>query len=99
MLDGAERGLSPGLWTVDLTGHTPGHMDVRIADQDQSLLLVADMLFHPAVRPARADIGSLVEAELDTWLHHYNHDRPHPGYRNQGRRAWESVQRFVTQEG
>jgi hypothetical protein len=36
---------------------------------------------------------------LDAWLHHYNHQRPHLGYRNQGRRPWDTVQRFVSQEG
>ena len=27
-----------------------------------------------------------LQADLDAWLHHYNHERPHLGYRNQGRR-------------
>ncbi len=29
----------------------------------------------------------------------YNHERPHLGYRNQGRRPWETVERFVRQGG
>ena len=40
-----------------------------------------------------------LQAELDAWLHHYNHERPHLGYRNQGRRPWETVERFVRQGG
>ncbi|MGF1475919.1 MAG: IS481 family transposase, partial [Geminicoccaceae bacterium] len=40
-----------------------------------------------------------LQADLDAWLHHYNRERPHLGYRNQGRRPWETIQRFVTQEG
>ncbi|MGH6915391.1 MAG: integrase core domain-containing protein, partial [Geminicoccales bacterium] len=40
-----------------------------------------------------------LQADLDAWLHHYNHERPHLGYRNQGRRPWGTVQRFVRQEG
>jgi hypothetical protein len=36
-------------------------------------------------------------ADLDAWLHHYNHERPHLGYRNQGRRLWDTVERFVSQ--
>jgi transposase-like protein len=38
-----------------------------------------------------------VQADLDVWLHHYNHERPHLGYRTQGRRPWETVERFVGQ--
>ena len=53
----------PGLSTVDLTGHTPGHIGVRIADAGQSLLIVSDMLFHPLVHPARADIGFVFEQD------------------------------------
>ena len=36
---------------------------------------------------------------LDTWLHHYNTERPHLGYRNQGRRPIETINLFVSQEG
>jgi hypothetical protein len=31
-----------------------------------------------------------LQADLDSWLRHYNHERPHLGYRNQGRRPWET---------
>ena len=40
----------------------------------------------------RAKLFASVEAlqvDLDTWLHHYNHERPHLGYRNLGGRPWE----------
>jgi hypothetical protein len=33
----------------------------------------------------------LAQADLDAWRHHYNHERPHLGYRSQGRRPWETV--------
>ena len=29
---------------------------------------------------------------LDAWLRHYNFDRPHRGYRNQGRRPVEAFE-------
>jgi hypothetical protein len=32
--------------------------------------------------------------DLDAWLVHYNTERPHLGYRNQGRRPWETVAAF-----
>lgn len=31
-----------------------------------------------------------LQEDLDTWLHYYNHERPHRGYRNMGRRLYES---------
>ena len=55
--------ILPGLSTVDLTGHTPGHIGVRIEDAGQSMLIVSDMLFHPLVHPARADVGFVFEQD------------------------------------
>ncbi len=37
-------------------------------------------------------------ADLDAWLIHYNTERPHLGYRNQGRRPIETINLFVSQE-
>ncbi len=31
-----------------------------------------------------------LQRDLDAWLYHYNHERPHQGYRNQGRRPYET---------
>lgn len=31
-----------------------------------------------------------LQTDLDTWIHHYNFKRPHRGYRNQGRRPYET---------
>jgi|GEM_PF-3067272 len=36
----------------------------------------------------------LLPADLDTWLHHYNSEQPHLGYRNQGRRPMETIKLF-----
>ena len=33
-----------------------------------------------------------LQADLDQWLHHYNHERPHRGYRNMGRRPIETIE-------
>ncbi len=60
-IDG-ERQISRGVSIVDLTGHTPGHIGVRIEDGGQSLLMVSDMLF-PVVHPAAADVGFLFEQD------------------------------------
>jgi hypothetical protein len=40
-----------------------------------------------------------LQADLDAWLVHSNTERPHPGYRNQGRRPIETVMSSVSQEG
>jgi glyoxylase-like metal-dependent hydrolase (beta-lactamase superfamily II) len=60
-IDG-EREVVRGVTIVDLTGHTPGHIGVRVADAGQSLLMVSDMLF-PVVHPASTDINFLFEQD------------------------------------
>ncbi len=57
-----ERQISRGVSIVDLTGHTPGHVGVRVEDAGRSLLMVSDMLF-PVVHPAAADVGFLFEQD------------------------------------
>jgi transposase InsO family protein len=32
------------------------------------------------------------EEDLDRWLHHYNYERPHRGYRNMGRRPIDTIE-------
>lgn len=59
-IDG-ERQIVRGVSTFDLSGHTPGQSGVRIEDGGESLLLVADMLFHPAAHPTLPGIGILFE--------------------------------------
>jgi transposase InsO family protein len=53
--------------------------------------------FRPTMRSHLYESVEALQADLDGWLHHYNHERPHLGYRNQGRRPWETVERFVSQ--
>ncbi len=60
-IDG-ERQISRGVSIVDLTGHTPGHIGVRVEDGGQSLLMVSDMLF-PVVHPAATDVSFLFEQD------------------------------------
>lgn len=55
--------IMPGLSTVDLTGHTPGHIGCRIEDDGQSMLIVSDMLFDPLLHPKRADVGFVFEQD------------------------------------
>ena len=58
---------------------------------------VLEEFFRPTMRSRLYESVEALQADLDAWLHHYNHERPHLGYRNQGRRPWETVERFVSQ--
>jgi glyoxylase-like metal-dependent hydrolase (beta-lactamase superfamily II) len=58
-----ERSLTRAISAVDLRGHTPGHMGYRISDSGESLLIVGDALFHPALHPGRTDIGIAFEPD------------------------------------
>ena len=58
---------------------------------------VLEEFFRPTMRSHLYESVEALQADLDAWLHHYNHERPHLGYRNQGRRPWETVERFVSQ--
>src|SRR5919106_174684 len=58
---------------------------------------VLEEFFRPTMRRRLYESVAALQADLDAWLHHYNHERPHLGYRNQGRRPWETVERFVSQ--
>ena len=60
---------------------------------------VLEEFFRPVMHAKLFASVEALQAELDTWLRHYNHERPHLGYRNQGRRPWETVERFVRQGG
>lgn len=60
-IDG-ERQITRGVSIVDLTGHTPGHIGVRIEDGGQSLVMVSDMLF-PVVHPTATDVNFLLEQD------------------------------------
>jgi glyoxylase-like metal-dependent hydrolase (beta-lactamase superfamily II) len=60
-VDGA-REISRGISIVDLTGHTPGHIGVRVEDGGKSLIMVSDMVF-PVIHPGATDVGFLFEQD------------------------------------
>jgi hypothetical protein len=43
------------------------------------------------------DVDSL-QAELEASLHDYNYERPRLGYRNPGRRPWDTIRQFASHE-
>lgn len=51
---------------------------------------VLDEFFRTAFRKKLYDSVAALQEDLDKWLYHYNHERPHRGYRNQGRRPIET---------
>lgn len=57
-----EREITRGVSIVDLTGHTPGHIGVRIEDGGKSLIMVSDMIF-PVVHPGATDVFFLFEQD------------------------------------
>ena len=52
---------------------------------------VLDEFFRTSLREAVFDRLDDLQARLDAWLVHYNHERPHRGYRNMGRRPIETI--------
>jgi len=52
---------------------------------------ILDEFFRTSLRDAVFDRLDDLQARLDAWLVHYNHERPHRGYRNMGRRPIETI--------
>ena len=51
---------------------------------------VLDEFFREAFRKKFYASVDELQTDLDAWVHHYNHQRPHRGYRNQGRKPYET---------
>ena len=49
-----------------------------------------DEFFREAFRKKFYASVDELQTDLDAWVHHYNHQRPHRGYRNQGRKPYET---------
>ena len=60
---------------------------------------VLDEFFRLKMRETFYESVEALQQDLDQWLVHYNTQRPHLGYRNQGRRPFETIKLFVSQEG
>jgi transposase InsO family protein len=57
-----------------------------------------DAFFRVKMRDTFHETIEALQAYLDAWLVHSNTERPHPGYRNRGRRPIETVMSSVSQE-
>lgn len=59
---------------------------------------VLDEFFRIAFRKKLYESVEALQVDLDAWLVHYNTERPHQGYRNQGRRPIETIELFLSQD-
>lgn len=53
---------------------------------------VLDEFFRTAFRKKFYESVDVLQTDLDVWLHYYNYERPHRGYRNMGRRPIETFE-------
>ena len=60
---------------------------------------VLDEFFRVSMRDTVFDRLDDLQARLDAWLVHYNHERPHRGYRNMGRRPVAAINQASTAVG
>lgn len=57
---------------------------------------VLDEFFRLVFRTTLFESVAHLQTDLDTWLVFYNTERPHLGYRNQGRRPIDTVTKYLT---
>ncbi len=60
-----ETDIAPGLRSLPLPGHTPGHSGLEIADGDQTLLIWTDIVHIAPVQLARPDVGTGFDVDID----------------------------------
>ena len=56
---------------------------------------VLDEFLRPAFRKEFYETVKALEKDLDKWLKHYNYERPPQGYRNMGKRPFDTVKKFI----
>ena len=56
---------------------------------------VQEEFFETAWRRKLYDSVETLQADLDAWLLYYNRERPHQGYRNLGRRPYDTIQQYL----
>lgn len=54
-----------------------------------------DEFFRIALRQTLYESVEALQADLDVWLHDYNYERPHQGYRNLGKRPFDTIRKFA----
>ncbi len=59
---------------------------------------VLDEFFRMAFRTTLYETVEALQTDLDTWLWHYNYERPHQGYRNLGKRPFERIELYLVEQ-
>ena len=59
---------------------------------------VLDEFFRTDFRTAFCEPAEQLQIDLDQWLHDYNHERPHQGYHNLGRRPIDTINQYLEQQ-
>jgi transposase InsO family protein len=59
---------------------------------------VLDEFYRITFRKKIYETVESLQEDLDEWLKEYNYERPHLGYRNQGRRPWETIKLHLSGE-
>jgi len=54
-----------------------------------------DEFFRTALRETLYTKVDRLQADFDVWLHHYNNERPHRGYRNMGKRPIDTITEYL----
>ncbi len=54
--------------------------------------------FRSAFREKFYETVDSLQEDFDKWLTHYNTERPHQGYRNNGKRPFDTIKEFICQE-
>ena len=57
-----------------------------------------DEFFRKAFREKFYESVNALQEDFDVWLKHYNTERSHQGYRNMGKRPFDTVREFIGQE-
>lgn len=58
--------------------------------------IVLEEFFRTAFRTKLYESVNALQEDLDTWLVHYNTERPYLGYRNMGRRPIETIDLYLS---
>ncbi|MFN4102562.1 MAG: MBL fold metallo-hydrolase, partial [Pararhodobacter sp.] len=58
--------IAPGLTSVSLPGHTPGHSGWRLSSGKEQLIHVGDIVHAPALQVADPEIGIVFDLDMDT---------------------------------
>ncbi len=59
-------------------------------------LTVLDESFKIVLMEKRYLSVEFLDMDLDPWIHEYDYERLHLGYRNQGRRPWETTGLYLS---